>query len=304
MISRIKDNKILLLLVLLVLLTVATTLGRFIYNEIKKNFFLTQDFYFNSDKLTTLNPLYLVNNYNGVDSYDIVINLNSFKNNLVSSSEDISYAITYTCTTNANCGVSKSSGVIYEITGTDFFIFSMSPNVALNNGDYLEGQVYAETTSPYEKELSARFKLIVGNYGLSHTISDSVGSPYLELKVTNTLDYYKVLTAFGTYNIGDKLDLETYSSLSQVDKDKCASAIINLNFNPTIVLYDNVSAISNVIISSGTTNIGGNDYVNALSFKLDAISSTVVRFYKRNAQVDYTYPIVNPTSIVTVTYTL
>lgn len=304
MMKKIKENKLLLLIFLLLFTTILSTIGRFVYDETKKNYFLTQDFYFNSDKLKEVQANYTINNYNGVDTYDIVVNVDSIKNNLVKSTDDIAYDITYNCTSNADCSSSKSSGIIYSTTGTDFFTISATPNTALINGQYIEIEIFAESTNPYEKEISAKFKLIVGNYGLSYEIYDEVDSPYLQLKVTNTLDYYKVLVAFGSYNIGDKLDLETYLALTPSEKENCASAIINLSFSPLDILYDNVSDISESITSISTTVIGGNDYVNALSFKIDAISSMIVRFYKIDASEDYTYPIVNPTPIVTVTYTL
>lgn len=104
MINKIKNNKLLSIIVLVLSITVLTTAGRFVYDEIKKNFFLTQDFYFNSDKLKEVQANYTINNYNGVDDYDIVINVDSIKNNLVKSSHDIAYNISYSCTSNANCG--------------------------------------------------------------------------------------------------------------------------------------------------------------------------------------------------------
>lgn len=304
MINKIKKNKLLSLIVLVLSITVLTTAGRFVYDEIKKNFFLTQDFYFNSDKLKEVQANYTINNYNGVDAYDIVINVDSIKNNLVKSSHDISYNISYSCTSNANCGTSKSSGTIYSTTGTDFFTISASPKNTMSSGQFIEIEISVEATSPYQKSLSAKFKLVVGNYGLSYEISDAVSNPYLELKVTNTLDYYKVLQSFGSYTAGDQIDIDTYLGLSDLQKSYCASAIINLSFSPLNVLYDNVSDISDSITNISTTPIGGNQYVNALSFKIDAISSMIVRFYKVNANNNYTYPIVNPTSIITVTYTL
>ena len=55
-------------------------------------------------------------------------------------------------------------------------------------------------------------------------------------------------------------------------------------------------------MSQTTTTINTYDYINGLSFKIEPVSSAIVRFYKKNSQLNYTYPIVNPTSIVTVTY--
>lgn len=304
MLDKIKENKLILLVLVIVSIGFITTLGRFIYDEIKKNYFLTQNFFFNSDKLKEKQPLYKINNYNGVDQYDIVVNMNSIKNNLLKATEDIIYDITFTCSSNANCTSTKTGGTILSSTGIDYFILSISPKVTLTDGDEMLLEVFASSTSPYEKTLTAKFQLVVGNYGLSYEITDSVNSPYLELKVTNTLDYYVVKIAFGTYSVGDRLDIDTYLSLSQADKDKCASAIINLTFDPTVILYDNATGVDGVVTNLTTTNISGYDYINGLSFKIDAISSVIVRFYKKNASLDYTYPIVNPTSVVGVTYTL
>ena len=50
-----------------------------------------------------------------------------------------------------------------------------------------------------------------------------------------------------------------------------------------------------------TTTINGIDYINGMTFNIDPISSAIVRFYKTDVSQDYTYPIVNNTSVVTVT---
>ena len=299
--KRIKENKILAILIIFLLIVGASTMGRFIYLEIKKNFFISKDFYFQSDKLRENEVLYRVNNYNGVDNYDIVINMNSIKNNKLRASSDIAYDININCSAKANCSINKDSGVIYEASGTDYFLVSLSPNTNLNSGDSISVQIIAKATSPYEKTLSATFMLVVGYYGLSYEIADVANRPYLEFKMTNTLDYYVVKEAFDSYSLGDKIDIPTYLALSDANKAKCASAIINLSFDPNTILYDNTSIVEG-LIETRTTTINSNQYVNYLSFKIDAISSMIVRFYKKNKADNYTYPIVNPNPIITVTY--
>jgi len=301
MIKFFKKHKMVLLIVLLLTITLASTLGRFVYDEIKKNILKTQNFYFESDKLRSVMTLYQINNYNGVDNYDILINMNSIRNNKIIADTDIDYDITFNCSTNANCSASKSSGTIYQTTGTDFFQVSISPKSSMNEGDSMQVYIKASATNPYEKDLSATFKLVVGNHGLSHEINDVANRAYLELKITNTLDYYKVLEVFDNYQIGDKIDIVTYQALSEVNQAKCASAVANLVFDPNVILFDNASGVAN-LISQTTISLGGFDYVNSFSFKLEPISSVIVRFYKKNAALNYTYPITNPTSIVNVTY--
>ena len=51
-----------------------------------------------------------------------------------------------------------------------------------------------------------------------------------------------------------------------------------------------------------TIHIDSYDYVSEISFKMDALSSEVVNFYKKDTQIDYTYPFVNDTSIINVSY--
>ena len=301
MIKKIKKKKILFIPLLILMIIFVSTLGRFVYQEIKKNFINSENFYFESDKLKEKEVLYKVNNYNGVDNYDIVINMNNIKNNKINANTDIDYNITYTCSQKANCSVSKSTSTIYESAGTDYFLVSLSPSENLNTGDSIHVKVTATSTSPYEKELSATFMLVVGNYGLSYEIDDEEGRPYLEFKMTNTLDYYIVKEAFSTYQINDQINISIYLSLSAADQDKCTSAIINLDFDPNTIIFDNASIVKG-LISTNTTLIGGYDYVDELSFKIDAISSMVVRFYKLDRDQDYTYPIINSTPIINVTY--
>lgn len=301
MIKLIKKNKFIFLILFILTIGLVTTLGRFVYDEIKKNILHTQSFYFESDKLRTTTTLYQINNYNGVDNYDILINMNSIKNNKIIANSDIEYNITFSCSNNANCSASKATGTILKTTGTDFFQVSISPKSSMNEGESMHVSITASATNPYEKDLSATFKLVVGNYGLSHEINDEVNRTYLEVKITNTLDYYKVLEVFDNYEIGDKIDIVTYQALNADKQAKCASAVAHLAFNPNVILFDNASGVQNMLTQT-TTVIDGYNYVNSFSFKLEPISSVIVRFYKKNSALNYTYPVVNPTSIVTVTY--
>ena len=43
-------------------------------------------------------------------------------------------------------------------------------------------------------------------------------------------------------------------------------------------------------------------YINGISFKVDALSSEIVRFYKANASMNYSYPLGSVNSIVNVIF--
>ncbi len=298
---KFKNKKKIILIItpiLLGLLLVGITYSRYIYNAINERYLLTKKFYFNSDKLDRNRPIYQIENWSAVSEYSILVDLNSYLNNYETCPYDIDYDLTYTCSTNVNCSISKTSGIVLSANNHDSFQAVVSPIGTLEEGDSAFIEIKATSKSPYKKEISARFILNVGYSGISYAIDDSVDSPYLSFNITNTLDYYLVNTPFLSYNTGDKLNIEEYLSLSEENKNNCQSALITLSFDPNIVSLDMTSPAYLKKTNETYTTINNNQYVNSITFKVDAISSEVVKFYKNDTKKDYTYPIVNQTSII------
>lgn len=298
-----KKNIYIILGITFIIFSIGITLGRYIYNDIRDFYLASKSFYFNSDKLTPLRGIYQIDNWSGVDTYTLTINLNNIKNNLVHAESDIEYEINYTCSNNANCSVSKTQGILYSEKQTDYFSATISPNTALTNKDEVWIEIVAKSTYPYKKTLSARFILKVGIPGISYSIFDEAKRPYFDLSVTNTTDYYLVKEAFGIYSINQRIDYNTYMSLSDNDKAKCALPLITLTFDPQVVILDMTNTAYLNAESYTTIQINNHSYVNSISFRIALESSEAVRFYKANANADYTYPIVNETSIVNFAYT-
>ena len=297
-----KKQQIIIILVLaLCFITLVSAFGRYVLNGINNFFVRTKEFYFYSDKLKENSPIYQIDNWTGIDPYTITVNMNSMENNLKKATYDISYDITYECTSNATCQLSKTSGIIPATSNSDYFNLVITPNTGLTTGDKVTVVVNATSSSRYTKTLSARFTLVVGQESLSYEIVDSESNQYLDLNITNTLSYYKVETAFDSYHVGDRIDVDTYSTLSDANKAKCYSALITLSFDPNEVLLDMTNTNYLNAISTTTTNIDGSNYINGMTFKVEPISSAVVRFYKIDVSKDYTYPIINSTSIIGVT---
>ena len=90
-------------------------------------------------------------------------------------------------------------------------------------------------------------------------------------------------------------------NLSNENKEKCYSALITLEFDPKEILLDMTNTNYLNAINTTTTNIDGSNYINSMTFKVEPISSAVVRFYKVDVNKDYTYPIINSKSIIKVT---
>ena len=297
------NKKIILIISLLVisLLPLMSTFSRYAIKRINEFFNRSKEFYFYSDKLGIDDPLFLIDNWSGVEDYPIQINMSSMENNILGSSYDIPYEITYTCTNNAICTISKNSGVISKESNRDFFILTVTPNANLETGDEVNITINASTHNPYEKTISGRFTLRVGKENITYTIDDEINSPYLELKITNTQSYYIVDTPFDTYSQNQKITMNQYLNLSDKNKGKCHSARITLGFDPNVVTLDMTNSNYLNATNIGTTNINTFEYINSITFKVDAISSTTVRFYKRNVRENYTYPNNSNNSIINFT---
>lgn len=298
-IKFLKNKKLIVLIcILLLVITSSLTFGKYFHDGLQNFYFQTKKFYFNSDKLKEKTATYSLDNWSGAGEYTININMNSIKNNLLKAETDISYNITYQCPSTVTCQITKTSGVIYGSVNNDSFNIVVTPNTTFHDGDTILIYVSATSTSPYEKTISARFILKVGKIGLSYEITDEEKSPYLEFRITNTIDYYLVEEAFDDYNVGDRIDITPYLNLPSSKKDKCYSAYITLTFDPNVVRLDLTNPSYLIKTNETTSLIEGNSYINGYTFKMEAISSQMVRFYKVNPLNNYTYPLVNETSVI------
>lgn len=274
-------------------LFLVVNLGRYVKTIIENYISRTQNFYFNSDKLTEDNKQFEITYWSGVESYPLTIEVNSLDNNLRGADIPITYNIS--CSSNGDllCNLSKTQDTIDTLTHSDSFVVTAVPNKVFEDGDSASITVSAVANAPYRKVLSATFTFIVGSYGLSYKIEDTEGQPYLESVISNTVDYYKVITAFGSYAVGAQISAEVYDTLSTDDKAKCASAIITLSFNPTKYRLDMTNYFYQHKISETTQTINGFEYVNSFTFPINAQSSVAIKFYKLTVSENNTYPLGN-----------
>ncbi len=297
-----KNKRIFLMIMLVIFIFITTVFGRYITSSIHDFFLRSKEFYFYSDKLKEEGANYQVENWSGVDRYEIVINMNSRSNNLNVTSYDIDYDISYTYSDNVICDISKTSGTIYASTNSDSFNIILTPNTKLNTGDTVWIEITATSKGPYKKTLTGKFTLVVGKENVSYTIEDLANRQYLELKITNTLSYYTVEQSFDLHKAGDRITIDEYLSLSEENKRKCYSARVNIDFNPENVLID----ITNGTYKNGTnvqtTQIDGFTYVDSFSLSIDAITSVNIRFYKTDVTKDYTYKGLGSSVITVSTY--
>ena len=284
-----------LLVLLMFIISFVVVLARYVTNNVSDFFLRSKEFYFYSDKLEENTAVYQIDNWSGVDEYPIMINMNSRLNNLKATTYDINYNITYDCTTdNAICQLSKNSGTIHSTDNTDSFTLTITPNTQLDTGDKVTVEIEVTSTSTYTKTLKGRFTLVVGKEDTTYEITDSENSPYMDLRITNTLSYYTARQQFvedgKTYTVGYKIDSDTYLGLSTENKAKCASAIVTIGFNPNQVIIDMTDETYQKATNIQTTTINGKTYISGLTVTVEAISSKSLRFYKVDTTQNYTYP--------------
>ena len=278
-----------------------TTLAKYIIEEFHGYYLNAKHFYFTSNRLKKDNPVYLVNNWSGVGAFNISFDLLSQKNEYVYSEYDIPYTVSVTCPTNVTCSVDKPSGTIYNssTTHSDTITVSVNPGRSYNENEHLIIDLTAQSVSPYVETITARFEYVVGKQGTTYEIEDAANQVYLHLKITNAINFCKVVTAFGNYSVNDLIDNSVYRTLSPSDQANCVSKYVDLSFNPSLLLIDTTENIINESIYT-TTTISGTEYVNSLSTTIAPLSTISIKFYKVNPSSNYTYPLNNNTSIINV----
>lgn len=300
--NNLKKTQILLIMAILIcIISFIVIFGRYLTNNVNDFFVRSKEFYFYSDKLEEDTAVFQVDNWSGVDDYVITVNMNSRKNNLKVASYDIGYTISYTCSDNAICQLSKTEGIIYSNNNSDYFNLTITPNRQLETGDKVVVEIEAKSTAKYQKTLKGKFTLVVGKEKLSYQITDKPQNPYMELSLTNTLSYYIVNEAFGNYSVNNKIDIDTYLALTEENKAKCSSTIVTITFNPEQVLLDITNESYSKAKNIETTTVNGKTYINKFTILIDAISSTDLRFYKVDVSKDYTYPNGNEPSVLSIT---
>lgn len=297
-----KKLSIIILFVAVILLLFGTTFARYIYNVIHNHILESREFYFNSTVLDMNGRQYRINNWDGVNNYVLTIDVNNQKNSLTSTQSDIAYDIEVSCPSSAECRLSKTEGIIYQDAGTDSYQITVIPQEEFYEGDEVEVTTTATSTSPYVKSLSATYFIGIETSNFTYNIEDAVNDKFITLNLTNSLTYYKVETAFGNYQEGDRLSQEEYQALTDAEKENCFSAKVTVSFSPRELYLDmtNKNYLDRIPNSEQTESINNFNYVNEFSFKMTASSSEKVMFYKADPTKNYTYPITNENSIVTV----
>ena len=256
--GKIKKNDIFLLLIILVVVVYLApklfSAAKYIYSSVQEYYLSSKDFYFASDKLSSSHTEY----------------------EMAFTDADIEYTISYTCSDNISCKLSKTSGTIVGQdnggVNEDSFSINIDPvnGTALNEGEKAWVEVTATSKSPYKQTISGKLILEVGNSEISYEIIDSVNSPYLTVNITNS---------------------------------QSKGADVTLKYKPSAVLLDMTSRFYLNSTSHKTEQMGNYDYINSITSYVDSLSTTTVKFYKEDKTQDYSYSNENGvTPVITLSY--
>ncbi len=297
-----RKMSILFLVSLVLFFTISIVFGRYIHNIINQYLLETKGFYFNSSILNVNGKNYLINNWDGVNTYTLTIDLNNRKNDERYTKTDISYSIQVNCPSSVTCTLSKNSGTLHPTDETDSYQVLVTPRQNFYENDTVRVETSVTSSHPYQKTMSATYTIGVEKSDFSYEIEDAVNNKYLIIRFLNSISYYQVEEAFGDYSVGDQVSLEDYSTLSTADKNKCFSAVVTVQYNPNILFVDMTNDLFLHRLSSPyqEQTIGGHQYVSKFAFKVNASSSSEIIFYKDDITQNYTYPIVNNSSIIQV----
>ena len=270
--------------------------SRYISTTVNNYILESQNFYFNSSLLAINTPTYSVTDWDGVNSYPILIDVNNKKNDLVSTKSNITYDIEVDCPTTVTCTVNKNSGIIDKDVKTDSYYITVTPLQAFTAGQTVTINTTATSNYPYTKAISCNYIVGVTNYGFSYEENDAANQKYVELKLTNSKPFYTVTQAFGDYDVDDSVSVAAYEQLSAADKAKCLGARVTLSWDPHYVLVDsNDTTYMNNFSNVTFQTIDGFTYANGITFEMGATSNEKILFFKVDPSQNY-----NNGNIVTV----
>lgn len=299
-----KKISIAILCVLILFLMVIAVFGRYIRNIINNYILETKAFYFKSDYLKINGKNYYMSNWDGVKTYKVTIDLKNYKSkDEIYTTTDIAYDIEVDCPSSIQCTLNKTSGVIHPEDQDDSYEISFTPVDSFEADDKVTFTTRVISSVPYRKELSATYTVSVETKSFSYNIEDAPGEKFLTINFTNSVTFYEVRTAFGEYAEGDHIGVEEYAQLSEENRAKCFSANVTVEFDPHDLFVDmtNKYFLARLSDSYEETNINGYNWVKKFKFEMPPASSSSIMFYKNDITKDYTYPLVNSTSIITVT---
>lgn len=144
-------------------------------------------FYFESEILKVNDIEYVLDDWNGIDEYILDIPLKNYEDVLRYTNEDIIYNLNAT-SENTNIQISQSvqnGQIIGGNVKDENITIKITPKSTIPEGESVQVRVTAQTVSPYEKTLTANFKISASKVQQNEfSIVDSENSNYANLYIS------------------------------------------------------------------------------------------------------------------------
>lgn len=243
------NKQIILLCVIVVyLVSISVTLGRYVVEKVHTYISASKEFYFYSDKLSDTEKEYPVT-WSGTEECIIPVNLYSKLNSLKKATHDIKYKVECEMvSSNAICSLSKEEGVVSKETNNDVFTISVIPNNFIEDDEKVIVAVKVTTVDDFEKTLTARFVIKVNNESVQYKIDDAPGRDYFNLIVNN------------------------------MQKEN-----VTIEFDPNKIIIDTTNNIFSNLKEYGLNG----SYINKINFDMEPLSNISIRFFKKDRTKDY-----------------
>ena len=301
--AKLNKKKVIICIIILIAILTVPVFGRYIYNSARDFYLKSRNFNFTSDLLTTSGRTYKYSNWSGTENYEIDFQLYSYENELSLFTYE-SYGLGYnlTCTVDdetkasvhigSEFGESTEISYIPNITNVKDIKLYLIPTENLKDGDTVKVTVTASTTVPYEKTISATFNVKVEEYSnVTYSIEDTSNSIYATLKLINTKSEENTITLDFDPNV-IRIDVTNKHYENRI-KAKDQTTVIKENVTETTVNADGEEVRTVVSVDV--------EYVSSITFTMEPEDIATIRFYKKSAETNYTYPGVYDSLIVTVT---
>lgn len=183
-----KISPVFIISILILCLITAYSFSKYVIRISEIHIQSPKDFYFKSNVLTTDNKTYELYDWDGKSKYKISINLQNYEDELRITSEDIKYEFSAVCKTDGiNMVISgEKEGTLTQNLKTEKQIeIDLNPLKSISKDEFIEVEIVAKSIEPYEKELSAIFKIYSQDVSLYETNLENIeDEDYAKLYIT------------------------------------------------------------------------------------------------------------------------
>lgn len=241
------------IIILVLTCIVLYTFSKYIVQVDNKHIQTSENFYFNSNILSEEEKIYKLYDWDGTSEYLLAIDLKNYDDTIRYTNKDINYVIVAT-SNDADISIENENGtIIGNSMNAVTSILRINPKKKINANNYIEVNIEAKSSIPYEKNLKATVQLYVKENkkyisNLENFSDDAIlGITTLDINGGITIEYDS-----------NKVYLDTTDEIF-------AGQTINKNGNKYIVvtntLQNNMNYTIDFIKKSGTDLVLGTDII-------------------------------------------